>query len=122
MQRPCLVLALTAASLTLLPGCLVTRRSRTDYSGRYVSTGRFDAINTGDSADRVIETLGEPSDRNTRDDGSEVWSWHYTRTKSSSGTVLLLFSGRSTDRSEGAAYVQLRDGVVEKSWREWYGS
>jgi outer membrane protein assembly factor BamE (lipoprotein component of BamABCDE complex) len=117
-----LAVTVLPGALLAMTGCLVTSHSRTDYSGRYISNGRLDAIERGDSADLVIETLGEPSDRNSRDDGSEVWAWRYTRTKSSSGTVLLLFSGRSSNRTEGAAYVQLRDGVVEKRWHEWYGS
>lgn len=99
-------------------GCLVTSNNRTSYSGAYVSPEEVRAITLGTATPEVVETaLGPPTRRKTNDDGSELWTWTYTESKSGEGTVLLLFAGSSERTEEQSVHVLFRDGVAVKKWR-----
>jgi outer membrane protein assembly factor BamE (lipoprotein component of BamABCDE complex) len=105
--------------LGLVPGCLISTSSRTEYTGRHVGAETFAQIEPGKTTkDFVLATLGEPSSRATLDDGSELWKWTYRRSRSSRGSVLLLLAANNTAESEGATYVQIRDGVVVRAWQD----
>jgi outer membrane protein assembly factor BamE (lipoprotein component of BamABCDE complex) len=117
MNRSILIL-LTAATLLPLSGCLVSGSSRQTRSGNYVSDETFSQIKPGKtSAGWVMATLGEPSSKSRLDDGSEVWKWSYTEVKSSRGQVFLLFANRNHKETTGAAFVELKNGVVVNKWR-----
>ena len=116
-HRSLAVLALAAALFS--GGCLVNSHSRTSYSGRYVGPETMAQIEPGTTRqDFVLATLGEPTSKNRLDDGSEIWRWEYRRKRSSSGSVFLLLDTDNHTEHDGAAYVQFRDGVVERSWRD----
>jgi len=108
-------LALAAAAL---PGCLINSSNNEHYSGTYVSEATFNRIEPGTTTKQwVLGTLGEPSVKTNLEDGSELWKWQYSKTKQSSGSVLFIFGGSSSSETGGAAYVQMRDGIVTKAWR-----
>lgn len=65
----------------------------------------------------VQATLGEPDHKSTADDGTEIWKWSYTETRSSSGHIFLLFGGNSRRETNGHAFVEFKDGVVINKWR-----
>ena len=112
-------LALLAGALALIPGCLVNSSSRTEYSGRYISADTVKQIEPGKSkSDFVVAVLGDPSSKNKLDDGSEVWKWEYQKKHSSSGQVFLLVNSNDHTESQGATYVVMRDGVVERVWQD----
>lgn len=111
--------ALTVAFSLALGGCLITSHDHTDYSGRRVDSSTFSQIEPGKTTKSWVEAaLGQPSSTTKLDDGSELMKWEYTERKTSGGSVFLIFAGDSTNETRHAAYVQVRDGVVSKAWRE----
>jgi outer membrane protein assembly factor BamE (lipoprotein component of BamABCDE complex) len=117
--RTVLVPAVLAAMGGVVPGCLVTSQSRTEYSGRYVGPETFERVQEGKSSQEFVRaTLGEPTCRTPLSDGTEVWKWEYQKTHSGSGTVFLLFGGSDRTEHPGAAYVTFKDGVVARKWRD----
>lgn len=111
--------AAIASSMLVLPGCLISGSSDTKMSGAYIGPSTFEEIEPGvTKVDWVNAVLGKPTSRATLDDGSEIWKWSYTRKHSSSGGVFLLVGGSSRSEEQGATYVQVRDGVVERAWRD----
>jgi outer membrane protein assembly factor BamE (lipoprotein component of BamABCDE complex) len=103
---------------TMLPGCLVSSTSRESYTGTYVSDQTFGQIQAGVTTRQwVMGTLGEPTCKTTLENGEELWKWTYSKVKRSSGAVLFIFGGSSSSETGGAAYVQMKDGVVTKAWR-----
>jgi outer membrane protein assembly factor BamE (lipoprotein component of BamABCDE complex) len=109
------IFAVIAATST---GCLVSGTSKHVRSGNYVSEDTFSRIKPGKTtAGWVAATLGEPTTRTHLDDGSEVWKWTYTETRDSSGAVFLLFGHRSQRTTDGAAFVELKNGLVVNKWR-----
>jgi outer membrane protein assembly factor BamE (lipoprotein component of BamABCDE complex) len=116
-SRHVLTLAVVA-SLPGLAGCLVSSNTTQSQSGKYVSDRTWRQIDEGETSAAWIEaTLGEPSERKRLDDRTEIWKWNYTETKNSSGHIFLLFDGSSNKEKQGAAIVELRNGVVVKKWR-----
>ena len=111
--------AVLGASLAVLPGCLVSGSSSTKVSGEYIGPSTFNEIEPGvTKVDWVQAVMGEPSSRACLDDGSEIWKWSYERKHSSAGGVFLLVGGSSKEETTGATFVQIRDGVVTKAWRD----
>ena len=118
MGRVGLALA-AAASAMMLSGCLVSGRSHQSTTGSYVGPSTFNQIEAGSTRqDWVVATLGAPTSKTCLEDGSEIWKWAYTKTKSGSGSVFLLYHGSDDSTSPGATFVHLKDGVVIKAWRD----
>ncbi|HEX2973485.1 MAG TPA: hypothetical protein VHP11_14215, partial [Tepidisphaeraceae bacterium] len=63
------------------------------------------------------ENLGEPSERRTQEDGSEVWKWCYIERKQSHGEIFIIFRGSDTKETTHAMNVKVKDGVVTRKWR-----
>jgi hypothetical protein len=110
--------AALAGMLALSAGCLISSSSRTQTSGHYISPSTMNQVEKGARQDFVIATLGEPSKKIPMDDGSELWKWEWRQVRESEGALFLVFSGENSTEKNGAAYVLMRDGVVEKAWRE----
>src|SRR5688572_6717576 len=111
----CLVVVV---SLLGLAGCLVSSKTTQSQSGKYVSDRTWRQIDEGETSAAWVEaTLGEPTDRKRMDDGTEIWKWTYTEHKNSSGHIFFLFDGSSNKETQGAAIVELKDGIVVKKWR-----
>jgi hypothetical protein len=110
----CALLACAAA----LPGCLISSHSNESFSGTYVSEGTFGHIEPGVTTRQwLLGSLGEPTTRTQLESGQELWKWSFTKTKASSGAILFVFGGSSRSETAGAAYVQMKDGIVTKAWR-----
>jgi outer membrane protein assembly factor BamE (lipoprotein component of BamABCDE complex) len=117
MKLPLIVLG--TLSLTLLPGCLVSSSSNTTISGHDVSPKMMAQIEPGKTRkDFVLATLGEPTTKTPLEDGSEVWKYEYRKKSHSSGAVFLLLNHDNYTEKDGAVYIILRDGLVEKTWRD----
>src|SRR5687768_9029881 len=109
-------IVLCAVSLSVLPGCLISSHSNTSYSGHDISPKTLAQIEPGTTKqDFVVATLGTPTTKTTLDDGSEVWKYEYRKRTSSSGSVFLLLNTGNQTEKEGAVYVILRDGMVQKT-------
>ena len=103
----------------LMGGCLVSQRSSTKIDGAYVQPSDLSKVRLNRSTDDdVLNLLGEPSDRITNDDGTETWSWHWTRRESGSGHVFLVFSGTNEKEVDESAHVTFEYGVAIEKWRD----
>jgi len=101
-----------------MQGCLISSSSNESYSGTYVSPETFGQVKPGETTQQwLLGTLGEPTQKTTLESGEELWKWSYSKVKQSSGAVFLIFGGSSNTTTGGAAYAQLKDGVVTKAWR-----
>jgi hypothetical protein len=47
-----------------------------------------------------------------------VWKWGYRKVHASRGKVFLLVSANDSTVTQGATYIVMRDGVVEKVWQD----
>lgn len=105
-------------SCTLLGGCLINSDSSSSISGRYVSEQTLSTIEAGKTSDYVTAVLGEPSQKNSLGDGTEIWKWHYSKSTSSKTAVIFLIGSEADVTSEHTTFVELKDGVVVKAWRD----
>lgn len=118
VARPVVLTAATIPLLAGLSGCLISGHSNVSTTGAYVGPSTYSQIEPGTTRqDWVLATLGEPCTRTTLEDGSEIWKWSYTRTKSGRGSVFLLYSGSDQRSEPGATFVQLCNGIVVKKWQ-----
>ncbi len=113
-----LVCCALVASVGALSGCLISSHSAESFTGTKVSDATFNQIEPGVTTEKWIRgTLGEPTLKTKLEDGSDLWKWQYSKVKSSGGAILFVFGGSSTSTTAGAAYVQMKDGIVTKRWR-----
>jgi outer membrane protein assembly factor BamE (lipoprotein component of BamABCDE complex) len=112
------VVAALAASMAL-GGCIVSSNSTTMESGRQVSPLALDQLEAGVTPEaRMLELLGTPSRSLEAGEGGTIYVWEYRRQHSSQGAVLLLFGGSETRETQESVSVLVRDGVVERWWRD----
>lgn len=115
------ILALTAsaASCAVLSGCLVSGSSNTSMSGKYVGPSTFSQVEPGVTSEEwVLAAFGQPTSRTSLSTGADLLKWEFTRTQRGSGSVFLLYGGSNSRETQGAAFVEVRDGVVTKAWRD----
>ena len=65
-----------------------------------------------------MAVLGDPTTKTTLDDGTEIWKWRYTESRSSSGSVFLLLSTSDSKDHQNNTFVQFENGLVSKAWRD----
>lgn len=103
----------------LLPSCLVGSRRDIDTTGTFIGEETFSRVHPGQSSEFVLELFGEPQKRiDTGEEGVELWKWSYAKEVRDSGSVFLLVNSKTTTRSDGAVFVELKDGTVSKLWRD----
>lgn len=106
-------------SLAAMSGCLVNSSTRTEYSGRYISPKTIEQIEAGKTKEEfVMAILGGPTSKTPLSDGAEVWKWEYQKKSSSNGHVFLLVSANDHSEKQGATYIVMRCGMVEKVWQD----
>jgi outer membrane protein assembly factor BamE (lipoprotein component of BamABCDE complex) len=109
--------ALLALVLCLgLSGCLIGSRSRTHHEGRYVSQETLAQIETGRSKAYVLALIGEPSEKKTVDEHTELWSWSYTERTDSGGHVIFILSSDRSTETQRTTFVEFHDSLVVKAW------
>jgi predicted small secreted protein len=112
-------LAVVLAATLLAGGCVFGGHKDVHQTGQFVSGETIATIEPGvTKTDWVLATLGQPSAKTTLADGQELWSWRGSRRVESSGYVLFVFGGRDRTYTESTTYVRLKDGVVNKVWRD----
>ena len=99
-------------------GCLVTSHSNERHTGNYVSDETLRQIEPGKTtAAWIRSTLGAPTKVDQVEPNVELWKYSYTVHKDSSGTVFLIFAGDDSKESHAAVFVELKDGIVRRTWR-----
>lgn len=107
-----------AAALMGVGGCLVSVDQHETRNGRLVSEGTFSQITVNETkGDWLRATLGEPSEKSRVDEHSEIWKWAYSTTQKKEGYVFLIYCGKDEKQTDGAVFVELKDGVVVRKWR-----
>jgi len=105
--------------LATLTGCLYSSGSTTKLEGQFVGSGTYSQIEPRVTTDRwLIAAMGQPTSKATLEDGTELWAWRYSRRVASRGGVLLLARTASDTQSQGGVFVELKDGVVQRTWRD----
>lgn len=99
-------------------GCLIHADSSTVVEGSYIGPETIAQIEPGAKEEFVVATMGTPTTTTTLSDNSVIWKWTWRRRTQSDGKVFLLLSTESESEREGAAYVQMKDGVVTRAWRD----
>jgi len=103
---------------TLATACIINVDSHKERTGRYVSEATLEQIVPGRNKDYVLALLGDPTSRTVVGDTTEIWKWTFTETTRSGGRLIFVYSGDSTERVEGATYVEFEGGEVRKCWRD----
>lgn len=136
MHRTSIALILAAAAALPLGGCLVTSSSTTDESGARISSASLDQIVLGETTETWLRaTLGEP-DACTTTGGcattevctateaaatapeTRVLRYDHSVTRSSGGTVFLIFAGKSKSSRVTRTFFEIENGVVTRYWIE----
>jgi len=112
--------ALPLLLVSFLGGCVIVNAdSHTQYEGRYVGDETLAQIRPGATQEYVSALIGEPSTRTDLADGTTIWKWAYSKRVSSQNHVFLLFSGDSSNVTQGAVYVEFGpDRLVRRAWRD----
>ena len=115
--------AIALAALLTLPltmtGCLINSSRSSHINGAYVQPGAVSQVEVNASTKADVEQImGQPSFKKAHDDATETWTWHWTESKGSSGSVLFIFGGSSEKTVTESVHVQFKDGVVVKKWRD----
>lgn len=115
---PRATVALLAGVMLMLAGCLVSSNSNTSEHGTKVPENTFEQIQPGQTTMAWVQaTLGEPNSK-SNDANAQVWCYSYTQRTDSSGAVFLIFGGSSSSVHTSNAYVEFKNGVVSKKWRD----
>jgi hypothetical protein len=118
MQRPALTLLAVLAAVPTFTACIIHADSHTRVSGHHVGEETLRQIEPGKKQDYVLVLLGEPSVRTALADGVEIWRWTATEKRTSSGSLIFVFDSDQSHESTRSAYVEFKDGVVTKAWRD----
>lgn len=116
------ITVLTLLSFTLAAGgCLVTSKKRVDESGTRVSPATLNQIELGETTEGWVRaTLGPATAVSSVPDNEnmKLLRYTYTKEKSSSGSIFLIFGGSSRERETTTTYFEVTDGVVTRHWTE----
>jgi outer membrane protein assembly factor BamE (lipoprotein component of BamABCDE complex) len=115
--------AVLSTAIAALPfamtGCLAGHHSSSSIEGAYVQPSDLSRVKKNVSTtDDVMQILGAPTEKYTHDDGTETWSWNWTRKERDSGHVIFIFHGSSDKEVDESAHVTFEYGVAVKKWRD----
>ncbi len=115
-----LVLALVVAGLLPLTGCVILSNDVSyGEKGPRVSDEALQQIESGRTTrDWVIATLGAPSEQETTKEGLEILKYRYTRREESTVLVLPFLIVDGDQRQERTVYFEVKDGVVQRYWKD----
>ncbi|MBL4809585.1 MAG: hypothetical protein JKY43_05960 [Phycisphaerales bacterium] len=107
------------ASTMLLGGCLVSSAKATRIDGAYVQPNTVSKVKINHTtAQEVEELLGLPSTMSDNDDGSETWTWNWTKESGDAGAVFLIFAGEKVKVIHESVHIKFVDGIAVKKWRD----
>lgn len=112
-------LGIAGATMLALPGCIVSGSSYVKAEGRHIGLDTLDKIEPGvTTREWVYAVLGEPTDRSTLSDGTDIWKWSSKKVTRSSGSVFLLVHGSNRDVIERTVYVEFDGEIVKRAWKD----
>lgn len=125
-RRSTLLLGGSLLAISLfLPSCLIGTQRDIDSSGTYISETTYEQVKPGQSSDFVLQLFGEPSKRiqteatsEADSTGSQIWKWEYSKEVHDRGSVFLIVNAKTTTRSDGTVFVEIKDDKVVKAWRD----
>lgn len=104
----------------MISGC-ISSGSVSEYEGPSIGDRTLAQIEPGETSQRwVLAVLGEPTERARIDEaegGLEVWKWTRRKVITTRGSAVLV-SSRSKSEEIRTVYVEFRDGVVTRAWRD----
>ena len=115
--------AVALAALLTIPmtmtGCLVASSKDSSIRGAYVQPNTVSKVKLNQTTmTEVEELMGQASYTTVNDDGSETWTWNWSKTTDDSGAVFLIFAGNSEKTVHESVHIKFVDGVVVKKWRD----
>jgi len=112
-------LGVATTMLTSMTGCLVASSKAHSIHGAYVQPGTVSKVKlNATTRTEVEELMGQPSVTELNDDGSEVWTWNWSKTSDDSGAVFLIFAGSSNKTVSESVHIKFVDSVAVKKWRD----
>lgn len=113
------LLAVAAAALLVLPGCLIVSGKDTKLTGAYAAPQDAAQVRIGTTTiDGTIAILGEPSERTTDETGNETLHYRWTMESADGGAVFLIFAGGSNTTVEQTLHIAFKDGIAARKWRD----
>lgn len=110
---------LVPLSMTTMTGCLIASSKDSSIRGAYVQPNTVSKVKLNQTTmTEVEELMGQPSSSTLNDDGSETWTWNWSKTTDDSGAVFLIFAGSNEKTVHESVHVKFKDGVVVKKWRD----
>ena len=122
MHRPTLAVAaltLTAIAPLTMTGCLAGHHTSSSIDGAYVQPSNLSRVRKHSSTKNdVLQALGEPTSRAENDDGTETWSWNWTRREQGSGHLIFIFNTSSDKEVDESVHILFEDDLVKDKWRD----
>ncbi|WP_221033087.1 hypothetical protein [Actomonas aquatica] len=119
IRRIAPVLALVSAS-ALFSGCtIISSHEEGHFTGRTVGEESLQRIVPGETTEAwVIATLGQPSRTEEVDEATHILSYHASEIKHVEASLLLIFDTSTRVEIDHTVFVECKDGVVQRYWRE----
>jgi outer membrane protein assembly factor BamE (lipoprotein component of BamABCDE complex) len=106
--------------LTTLTGC-ISSGSVSQYDGPNIGDHTLAEIKPDETSQAwVLAVLGEPTSKAVIDDPDgtvEVWKWVRRKITTIKGSALVV-SSKSKSEEVRTVYVEFKDGVVTRAWRD----
>jgi len=115
-----LILAIIAGGLLPVAGCFI-HDSKVSYTekGAPISDQTLKQIRCGETTrDWVVATLGTPSEQTTTDNGIEILKYRYGKKQDSDTIVLPFVIIDDQKQIEQTVYVEVKDNIVRRYWKE----
>lgn len=115
------VLGLCLAAVVLAAtGCLVMGGKSVKYGphGAMVSEDTLEQIERGRaSKSKLVALLGEPSNKQQLEDGTEIYKYLYTKETSGGVAVFLILAVGDSTEQRNELFFEIKDDVVVDWWK-----
>lgn len=119
-RRIASLIALMTLCAVALVGC-ISSGSVSEFEGPNIGDRTLSQIEPGETTQTwVLAVLGEPTERAAIDDSDgpvEVWKWVRRKIVTTKGSAFVV-SSRSKSEEVRTVYVEFKDGVVTRAWRD----
>ncbi len=120
LRRAISLVAALAIFSAFLTGC-ISSGSVSEFEGPSIGDRTLSQIEPGETTQTwVLAVLGEPTERATIDDPEgtvKVWKWVRRKIVTTKGSAFVV-SSRSKSEEVRTVYVEFKDGVVTRAWRD----
>jgi len=121
MSRPTRwTFALLALALVTLAGC-VSGGAYSEYEGPNIGDRTLSQIEPNVTTQAwILAVLGEPTEKSTvsgEQGDLEIWKWIRRKTVTTKGSVFVV-SSKSKSEEVRTVYVEIKDGLVTRAWRD----